>query len=206
MIDITRELNAGHPVWPGDTRFEMRGVSRIADGASVNVMALSTTTHVGTHLDATWHYTEDGDTLAGMALDRVIGQALVIDARGDGPVRAGVLPDAALPERVLLFTGQADHWESFPAFRELDPGLIDALADRGVRLLGTDAPSVDPLNSKDLPAHRACYRRDVAIVEGLALAAVTPGRYRLVCLPLRIPHADASPVRAILEALADPAR
>jgi len=38
----------------------------------------------------------------------------------------------------------------------------------------------------------------VAIVEGLALAGIDPGRYALVAFPLRWVGADASPVRAAL--------
>ncbi len=201
MIDITRELSEGHPVWPGDSDYCLEQVSSIDRGSAVNVMRLSTTTHLGTHLDAPWHYASSGARLGAVGLDTLVGEALVIDARGEGTVSADVLPDAPLPPRVLLRTGQPERWERFPSFRPLDPALIEALGGRGVRLLGTDAPSVDALDSKDLPAHRACFRTDIAIVEGLELSRVAPGRYRLICLPLRMPHADASPVRALLEPL-----
>ncbi len=201
MIDITRELSEGHPVWPGDSAFRLEQVSSIDEGSAVNVMRLSTTTHLGTHLDAPWHYARTGATLVAVGLETLVGEALVIDARGEGEVRASVLPDAPLPPRVLLRTGQPERWEGFPTFRPLLPELIEALGRKGVRLLGTDAPSVDALDSKDLPAHQACFRNDIAIVEGLELSRVEPGRYRLICLPLRMPHADASPVRAVLEPL-----
>jgi arylformamidase len=57
---------------------------------------------------------------------------------------------------------------------------------------------VDPFDSKDLPAHRAFLRRDMAILEGLVLAGVSEGSYELIALPLRLVGFDASPVRAIL--------
>jgi arylformamidase len=115
-------------------------------------------------------------------------------------VRAALLgPFPALPERVLFFTGQPEVWEAFPEdFEALPPEVVHLLADRGVRLIGTDAPSVDPLTSKDLPAHKACLERDVLILEGLNLQGVAEGRYELLCLPLCLPDADASPVRALL--------
>jgi arylformamidase len=65
-------------------------------------------------------------------------------------------------------------------------------------LVGTDAPSVDPLASETLGAHRALIAAGVAIVEGLALAGIEPGRYEFVAFPLRWVGADASPVRAAL--------
>ena len=198
MIDITRALTTGHPNWPGDTPCKLDLVADIQEGSAVNVMALSTSTHAGTHLDAPFHYSEDGGSLGSVALELLVGQAQVIDAR------AGVSPDllepfSTLPERVLLFTGEPAHWDVFPeAFAPLTPEFIHALADRGVKLVGTDAPSVDALTSKDLPSHKACLEREVLILEGLNLHGVEAGEYDLICLPLNFPDADASPVRAIL--------
>jgi arylformamidase len=67
-----------------------------------------------------------------------------------------------------------------------------------VRLVGIDTPSVDLFDSKDLPAHRAFLRCDMAILEGLVLAGVPEGVYELIALPLRLVGFDASPVRAVL--------
>ena len=208
MIDITRQLRDGHPTWPGDAPLEIRVNGRIAEGSSVNVGSLSGSLHVGTHVDAPWHYDDDGVRLGGLDLDRWVGEALVVDVRGDAALVTAAALEAAVaaagagapPARLLLRTGQSDDWgTTFPVdFRALDPGAVAWAAAHGARLLGTDAPSVDPLTSKDLPAHAACAAHDVAILEGLALARVAPGRYELLCLPLSLPEADGSPARALL--------
>ena len=208
MIDVTRALRSGHPNWPGDAPLEIRVDARIAEGSSVNVGSVTTSLHVGTHVDAPWHYDDGGVRLGGLDLERWVGEALVVDVRGDAPfVTAEALGKAvaaatatAPPARLLLRTGQPDDWGvTFPVdFRALEPGAVAWAAARGVRLLGTDAPSVDPLTSKDLPAHAACAAHDVAILEGLALDRVAPGRYELICLPLSLPEADAAPARAVL--------
>jgi arylformamidase len=83
-------------------------------------------------------------------------------------------------------------------FAGLSPELIEALAARGVITIGVDTPSVDLMTSKDLPAHAACARHDVAIIEGLVLAGVPAGVYDLVAAPLRLMGFDGSPVRAVL--------
>jgi arylformamidase len=209
LIDVTRALGTGHPTWPGDPPLTLEASARIAEGAAVNVNALHTSLHIGTHVDAPWHYDAAGARLGGVDLRRLLGEALVLDvSEGDGAIRAEQL-DAAiadhggggpLPPRVLLHTGEADDWgTTFPVgFRSLDPSAIAWLAGRGVRLVGTDAPSVDALESKDLPTHRACAEHDLTILEGLRLARVAPGRYELLCLPLSLPDADGSPVRALL--------
>jgi arylformamidase len=213
LFDVTRALVAGHPNWPGDVALEFGVGARIANGDAVNVGSLRTSLHAGTHVDAPWHYDDDGVRLGAVDLRRLVGEALVLDvAGGEGPVSAAALAaalddaeasPAAMPPRVLLYTGEPDAWGTvFPVdFRPLDPGAVDWLAEHGVRLIGTDAPSVDPLTSKDLPAHRACAAHDLTIVEGLALARIAPGRYELICLPLSLPEADASPARALLRPL-----
>ena len=199
MIDITRRLYRGHPVWPGDTPFTLEPVSKIAEGASVNVGKLTTTTHLGTHLDAPYHYLEEGGRLESIPLSVLIGPCRVVDARGPDELTRGFLQGVELAERTLFYTGQPDEWREFPTlFMSVHPDAVAYLAERGVRLFGTDCPSVDPLTSKDLPGHKAFARHGIHILEGLALGAVRPGEYELIALPLRLEGADASPVRAVL--------
>jgi len=198
--DITRVLSPGHPNWPGDTPYHLTQTASIAHGSSVNVMRLETSTHCGTHLDAPYHYQSSGARLGGVPLEVLIGEAQVIAATGFTEVPATVLtPYRHLPERILFYTGQPAAWSIFPEdFTPLTPELIHELADRGVKLVGTDGPSVDSLNSKELPVHRAFGERGLFILEGVRLAGIPEGHYHLTCLPLNMPEADASPVRAIL--------
>jgi arylformamidase len=79
--------------------------------------------------------------------------------------------------------------------------VVDALGGRGVVLIGTDAASLDPQDSKTMDAHQAVLRHDMRILEGLVLDDVPPGAYELIALPLAFAQADASPVRAILREL-----
>ncbi|AEB12248.1 cyclase family protein [Marinithermus hydrothermalis] len=200
LIDITRALYPGHPVWPGDAPFALELTASMRDGQPANVMRFSSTTHLGTHLDAPFHYDPAGIRLGEVPLEVLMGPALVIHAPGRERLGPEVLEGLeALPERVLFFTGQPNRWMRFPtAFTGLSPALVHALARRGVRLVGTDAPSVDRFEDAALPVHRACAEAGVFILEGLVLKGVPAGRYELVCLPLPLPTADAAPVRAIL--------
>jgi arylformamidase len=102
-------------------------------------------------------------------------------------------------ERVLFRTyGRfpGDEWDS--AFTAIAPDVIARLRDADVRLIGTDAASLDPEQSKTMDAHHEILAGDMRILEGLVLDAVPPGEYELIALPLKIADADASPVRAIL--------
>ncbi len=74
------------------------------------------------------------------------------------------------------------------------------MAGHGIILFGSDAPSMDGMNSKNLSGHNALRRNGIAILEGLLLAGVPDGVYELIALPLKIEGGDGSPVRAILRA------
>jgi arylformamidase len=103
---------------------------------------------------------------------------------------------------VLLATGTFPDPNVFNEdFAAFSAELVDHLAARGVRLIGIDTPSVDPFPSKELPAHQACLRHDMAVLEGLLLAHVPEGVYELIALPLPLAGFDGSPVRAILRNL-----
>lgn len=207
-IDISQPVRATTPVWPGDTPFSIEETWTIGDGCPVRVSKLTLSTHTGTHADAHAHYDSAGEDAASRDLTPYLGPCLVVDARGgEGAVRldevvAAIEACAAPPARVLLRTFDEFPLHTWPAdFRAVSAELIEELADRGCRLIGTDAPSIDPETSKTLDAHHAVHRRDMAILEGLVLDAVAPGAYELIALPLRIERADASPVRAILRPL-----
>lgn len=204
MRDISRALFVGHPNWPGDDPFLLDPRLRIANGDSVNTALLSTSTHTGTHVDAPYHYDEAGQKLGEVPLNVYVGPCRVLHVPGHPVVPERVLEGLGeLPPRVLLFTGQRARWDAFPAdFSALSPGLVRALAARGVKLIGTDAPSVDPLTSKTLDAHHACREAGVYILEGLNLAGVPQGDYELICLPLPLADADGAPARAVLRELA----
>ncbi len=75
---------------------------------------------------------------------------------------------------------------------------MQKLAARGVTLIGVDLPSVDQIDSKDLPVHHALYRSGITILESLYLHDVAAGRYLLAAFPLRLHGGDAGPVRAVL--------
>jgi arylformamidase len=174
-------------------------------GDSVDVAAVGLSVHTGTHVDGPRH-TGDGPAVGALPLGPFVGPAVVVDARsaiyGDPPlvdrdVLEGV--DLRATPRVLLRTRDAVDPGRFPErFAALSPAFARALVDRGGVLVGTDAPSVDPVDSTELEAHRILVEGGVPNLENLVLTDVAPGRYTLVALPLRLEEADSSPVRAIL--------
>ncbi|MBC7661304.1 MAG: cyclase family protein [Chitinophagaceae bacterium] len=201
-FDISPLLSPSTPVFPGDQVFERAITMAIAKGDNIGLSWIKSTVHIGAHTDAPSHYHKDGETIEQRDLSFYIGKCQVIDVTHVGARR--ILPSdiEATPitaERILFKSNSFAHDQSFQMeFTSLSPELIDQLAAKKVRLVGIDSPSVDPADSKDLPSHAALYHHNLAVLEGIDLGAVPPGRYQLVALPLRIEGADASPVRAVL--------
>ena len=107
--------------------------------------------------------------------------------------------------RVLFKTRPADRGrDGTPegSFAGLTEDAARLLVASGVRLVGVDAMTVDPLESSSLPAHHTLLDGGVIILEGLDLSAVPPGDYELLCLPLNIRHGDGAPARVVLRELA----
>lgn len=198
--DVTRPVYSGMPVWPGDAPCRCGWQATLAEGGA-NVAELSLSVHAGTHADGPYHVREDGARIGDVPLDAFIGSAHVLDVADAERIDGGWIT-AHLPadcERLLLRTRAWSDPASFPArWPALTPDAARRLVERGVRLVGTDAPSPDPAASEDLPVHRILLGAGVAIVENLLLDDVPDGVYELIALPLRLAEADSSPVRAIL--------
>jgi len=204
-MDVTRPLQHDLAGWPGDTPVRLEQRWSRARGDSVTVGSFQQSLHAGTHCDAPIHFLTDG--VAAESLDPTVlcGPALVIDARGQTVMDLSDRElsvseqDQACPQRVLLRT---DAWPDSRTFPTRIPVMsletISRLAEAGVRVLGVDLPSVDPLDCPLLANHHALHRAGIVILEGLDLTQVPHGLYDMLALPMLIPGADGAPVRALL--------
>lgn len=204
LIDISPRVGPSTAVWPGDVPFSRQVALSLAQGDTLELSAVTSTVHVGAHADAPSHYRVEGRTIDAQPLEPYCGPCQVLEvqvARGARilPQDLGSALDGALAPRVLLKTGTFPDPDAFNEdFASLSPALVEALAAKGVVLVGIDTPSVDPFADKALESHQALYRADMANLEGIVLADVAPGRYTLIALPLKLAGCDASPVRAVL--------
>ena len=202
--DITPHLAISTPVFPGDTPFGVIWTERMTAGASANVSTVSLSPHAGAHADAPLHLRDGAADAAALQLEPFPGPRIVIDladvlpeGRG-GLIDREVLPEDGLLPRVLFRTRRRRSTAWDPAFHALSPGLVEALLERAVLLVGVDVPSIDPAESRMLPAHRLALGGGMAVLENLDLSGVPAGRHELIALPLPMEGVEASPVRAVL--------
>ena len=202
--DISPPISPETPPFPGDTAYAQHWAAQIGPGCPVNVSAITMSPHLGAHADAPLHYSPGAPAIGHVDLDPYLGPCRVIHAIDCGPLiaRAHLAhATAALPPRVLIRTCRRAPTTWSAEFSAFAPETIAWLATLGVRLVGIDAQSVDPADSKTLESHQQLLAHDMRVLENLVLDAVPPGDYELIALPLKLVDADASPVRAVLRAL-----
>ena len=199
--DISMLLNKNVAEWPGDTPFQFHVNWTKEQSGSVNVGQITTSTHIGTHIDAPFHFDQNGEKVHELSLDNYIVEAIVVDVSGRDLISKEVLKGLTLGEAkaVLFRTNAWQHRDVFPEeIPVFDVDVVEWMVDNGVILFGVDLPSVDAITSKDLPMHHALGTAGRYILEGLVLDEVREDTYQLIALPLKIEGADGSPVRAVL--------
>ncbi len=202
IYDLTPKISPSLGVFPGDQGFERQVALSFKSGNHLELSSIKTTLHLGAHADAPSHYAAGGVSIAEREVLRYFGLCQVMRVSGLGPkqrVTPQHLQTSVQAPRVLIDTQSFANPEQWDAdFCAFSPELLNWLADRGVRLVGIDTPSVDPEDSKLLEAHQVLWARDFAVLEGLLLKDVPEGLYTLSALPLPIVDGEASPVRAVL--------
>lgn len=199
-IDITMPLHKNMPVWPGDTPFDYRLAAKLEpDGANVGEVMMSL--HTGTHVDAPYHYDDFGKSIDALPLDLFVGAVLLVEMTNAEQIQrehVEVLPLQGI-ERIFFKTKKEHDLYHFDAsYTTVHPEAVAFLAAQGIKVLGTDAPSVDAVEDAALQAHCACNEEGVYIIENLYLKDVEAGLYEFIGLPLAIQGGDASPIRAII--------
>ena len=192
IYDISQEV-FGCAVYPGDPSPERIRMLSSCKGDACNLTAIRMCAHNGTHVDAPYHFYDDGKTVDQVSLDRLIGPAYV--AEHEGGITAGdareILKAAeecgpGASERILI-KGKA----------VVTKEAAEVFAKAGIKLFGNESQTVGP---EDAPkeVHLIMLGAQIVLLEGIRLGEVPPGRYLLHAAPLKLGGADGSPCRATL--------
>ncbi len=204
LIDITRTLGLDSVCWPGDHELSIEPASRMADGDEVNLAKIVTTNHAGTHLDAPLHMLADGRSLDDYPIDRFRLPVEVIEVpSGKSKIDLDAIAGHSFAEGegALFKTSNSElprdrFCEDYVSMKK---EAAEVLAAANIGLVGVDYLSVDAFGDSGFPAHRALLGAGVLILEDVDLREVAPGRYTLMCFPLKMQGANGAPCRAALE-------
>jgi len=205
IYDISVLLGVESINYPMDTPYLLEILQTIADGDVCDVSRLTMSPHAGTHLDAPSHFIAGGRTIDSYRPEELILPAQVVEIHDPEAVRAANLKpltinrgDALLFKTANSRTGVNVNGIFSEKFVYIAPDAAEFCVERGLSLVGIDYLSVERYGDETFATHKTLLGNDVLVLESINLAAVPPGRYTLICLPLRISGAEASPVRAIL--------
>lgn len=192
IYDISQEV-FGCKVFPGDPAPERKVLSTMENGALYNLTAFSMCAHNGTHVDAPFHFINDGKTVDAVCLEAFVGMAYV--AEHLGIVSAG---DAAN----ILSAAKARNPEAAKRILIKGAAVVSeeaamVFANAGIALLGNESQTVGPENAP-MAVHLILLGAGVVLLEGIRLAEVPEGVYFLNAAPLNLSGADGAPCRALL--------
>lgn len=207
IYDISLNISPSLPIWPGDPAIQLDRISKMEEGASANVTRMNMGVHVGTHVDAPFHFLGGNTpTVEQMPLNLLIGRVYVLHVPDEvDMITASLLQQAVIPPRTrrLIFkTRNSAYWARGETAFQIDFVALDAsgaqyLVHKGIKLVGIDYLSIAPFHA-GVPTHHTLLGAGVVILEGLNLSQVSPGRYTLYCLPIKLAGSDGAPARAIL--------
>lgn len=210
LLDLTLEISEALPMFPGSPQPHIvPWTSLRGDGYNSELLFMSS--HSGTHMDAPYHFADDGMKIHQVPMERLAGEAVLIKLdKGAGQTittqdllehqrRVGPIPKGS---PVVFHTGWQDDHLGTEAYFTKNPGLsanaAKYLASINVPLVGIDSPSIDAGHNKDFPAHHILAQSETLNVENLAnLDKIESTTFRFVILPLKILDATGSPVRAV---------
>jgi kynurenine formamidase len=220
IVDLTREIYQGMPLWPGHqlpfvvTNQTHEGYKQrwhTDFGFEAHNWLLSE--HTGTHTDAIFEYDPAGSTLDTMPLEYYYGSAIALDlsaVRHPDFITADVLvaaEEASTQEIqrgdiVLLHTGHGERTYPSEEFVTTYAGLSEDgarwLAERGVVNIGIDTLSIDHTDDDTYSGHRICADFQIVNTENLTnLDQLLDQRFQYFGLPLRLRAGTGSPIRAV---------
>ena len=192
IYDISQEI-FGSVVFPGDPTPKKERILQINKGDVCNLTAFSMCAHNGTHIDAPYHFLNEGKTVEKIDIAKLVGYAYVFEhcgiiTRGDveAIIKKAKAVNAESAKRILI-KGKAI----------VSNEAAQSFADAGIELLGNESQTVGPEDAP-MAAHLSLLSKDVVLLEGIRLADVQEGVYLLNAAPICLGGCDGAPCRAIL--------
>lgn len=207
-IDISVPLHTGMAHWPDNPPVQIERFLDTRRGDAANVSKLSLGAHTGTHMDAPVHFIPTGKGIDTLPLTATIGLARVLEITDPESIKPTELQPYHIEkgERILFKTRNSSRcWQTddfIEDFVYISQEAARYLAAQQVQTVGVDYLSVGGYRKDGSETHGALLAAGIWIIEGLNLAAVQPGTYELICLPLKIEGCDGAPARAVLRAVA----
>lgn len=203
ILDISQTLEKNMVKYPSLPKYKVEWLRLIENKDTVNLSLVTIASHIGTHIDAPYHFIQEGKKIDEFDINMFFGPAKVIQVpRNKERIDLEIVKSAGeLPKRVLFKTNNSFLYSKKKFDKEyvyIDDNVAEYLKNQNVKLVGIDYVSVDKYGAKNNSVHNKLLSGNIAILEGLVMDKVKPGTYTLICFPLKFNGTEASPCRAVL--------
>ncbi len=192
IYDISQEV-FGCKVFPGDPAPEKRDILKITDGDVCNLTALSMCAHNGTHIDAPYHFLQNGKTVDKLSPEAFMGLAYVCEHNG----LVSALDARAILNNAKLLSGESAKRILIKGAATVTLEAAEVFAKEKILILGNESQTVGPEDAP-MAVHKVLLGADVVLLEGIRLGEVPQGVYFLSAAPLNLAGTDGAPCRAML--------
>ena len=199
IYDITQELFSC-AVYPGDPSPEKEIKLSISDGAVCNLTAFKMCAHNGTHVDAPYHFINDGKTIDQVDMERFIGYAFVISHEGDITAEdAHSFISQAREAALSSGNAECDCYNRILVKGDatMTEDAAKVFAENRIMLFGNESQTVGPLDAP-MAVHLIMLGAEIVLLEGIRLGEVPDGVYLLNSAPINLGGSDGAPCRAVL--------
>jgi kynurenine formamidase len=208
IIDLTYPLSPQTVMFPGFPQPEIEPFYTI-EKEGANVSRINFVSHVGTHTDAPRHMLGGMRTVDELSLERLIGEAVVVDiSEREDPALISLADlqryDQTIhPGDILLVITGVYKVYGTPAYNDTCPALTTGaakwLVKKEIAAYATDATSIEVPGSSGNPAHKILLGGEIPIIENLCnLDQLSQPRLRFICLPLKLKGGDGGPCRVVV--------
>ncbi len=213
IYDLSFDLESNMPTCgtPWHQTAEISRMGRL-DEVGRNTHKILLGSHTGTHMDAPFHFIDDGLTMEMLDINLMWGRATVVDLRCKGKGSVVSLDDVRatdVKERMIFVFGWYHNWKTdryYDGFPYFETDAIEYLIDNGMKVMAMDTPSPDNGNAIqekgecDSPNHKLLLKNKVLIIEYLNNTDILSGgkEYEFISLPLKVKGSDGSPARVLI--------
>jgi arylformamidase len=204
IYDISMEIKGDMAVWKDkeDKRPKIDFTSTIGKD-NANESRLYLDAHTGTHVDAPYHFLNNGDKVDAIPIDRFVGECAVIDLtkiKNRGIEKSDLVKfrDKIRKNDVVILKTSNKFEKSFDFnYVYLAESGAEFLAFKKIKTVGINALGIER-NQPGHETHKILLGKNIPIFEGLELSKIRAGRYFFLGLPLKVKNGDAAPARAML--------
>ena len=206
FVDLSWPVTKDTPIYPGDPEPNIE-VATTMENEGYNLSGVFLGTQTGSHVDAPYHFSNDGDTIDKMELDFFFGEAVVVrvtDKKAEEEITMSDIEPykgKIKPGKIVMFN---TNWykklgtDEFFTHPYLSAEVAEYLVESGVRFICIDTINADKTGGTEFPVHDLFCAKRLIIGENMAnFDKIDFENVVLAAFPLNIVGTDGSPVRAV---------